>query len=215
METILVLVKFKVHGNLRFLSHAETMRVFQRACIRAGLAVRYSQGFNPRPKLSLPLPRSVGIEVDEDLLCLHLETAGEFDAGLIERQLAEQLPEGCGIVDVSVAENRRSPQARLATYVLALKPNVAGGELKSRVADLLGAESLKVDRKIDARGNSKIVDVREYIKSIEMSQAEVAVECKISSAGSIRVEEIMELLELDEDKLVSPVRRKSIQWAQA
>ena len=175
--------------------------------------MRYSQGFNPRPKLSLPLPRSVGIEVDEDVLCLHLETAGEFDAGVLEKQLAEQLPDGCGIVDVSVAENRRSPQPRLATYVLALKPDVAGGQLKSRVADLLNAETLKVDRQIDARGNSKIVDVREYIKSIEVGKTEVAVECKISSAGSIRVEEIMRLLELNEDKLVSPIRRKSIEWA--
>ena len=71
-ETILLVIKFKLSGSLRFLSHAEMLKVFQRACVRAGIKIQYSQGFNPRPKLSLPLPRSVGVETDEDLLCLRV-----------------------------------------------------------------------------------------------------------------------------------------------
>ncbi|MBN2271219.1 MAG: DUF2344 domain-containing protein, partial [Sedimentisphaerales bacterium] len=63
-----MLLKFRIWGNLRFLSHAETMKVFQRACARAGLDVAHTEGFNPRPRLSLPLPRSVGVESDEELL---------------------------------------------------------------------------------------------------------------------------------------------------
>jgi len=40
----------------------------------------------------------------------------------------------------------------------------------------------------------------------------IIVECNISSAGSIRVDEVLGLLELDEGKLASPVRRTNVQW---
>ncbi len=72
-ETMLLAVRFKVEGSLRFLSHAETLRLLQRACVRAGLALRYSEGFNPHPKFSLPLPRPVGVESEDELLCLWVE----------------------------------------------------------------------------------------------------------------------------------------------
>ena len=58
---------------MRFLSHAETIRVFQRACVRAGVQIAYSQGFNPHQKMSLVPPRSVGVESNDDLLCLWLK----------------------------------------------------------------------------------------------------------------------------------------------
>ncbi|MBW7991664.1 MAG: DUF2344 domain-containing protein, partial [Planctomycetes bacterium] len=60
-ETIMLVIKFRIGGPLRFISHAQTLSVFQRACVRAGIEIRYSQGFNPRPRLSLPLPRPVGV----------------------------------------------------------------------------------------------------------------------------------------------------------
>ena len=72
-ENVLLAIRFKVEGTLRFLSHAETVRLLERACVRAGLRLRYSEGFNPHPKLSLPLPRPVGVESDEELLCLWVE----------------------------------------------------------------------------------------------------------------------------------------------
>ena len=68
----LLVIKFKIGGNLRFLSHAQTLMVFRRACIRAGIKIQYSQGFNPRPRLSLPLPRPVGVASDDELLCLRV-----------------------------------------------------------------------------------------------------------------------------------------------
>ena len=70
VQNMSVIVKFGIKGNLRFLSHAETIRLFERACVRAGIKLVYSQGFNPHPKLSLPLPRTVGVESDDDLLYL-------------------------------------------------------------------------------------------------------------------------------------------------
>ena len=59
-QKVLMAIKFKLYGTLRFLSHAELLRLFKHSCIRAGLELWYSQGFNPNPKISLPLPKSTG-----------------------------------------------------------------------------------------------------------------------------------------------------------
>jgi radical SAM-linked protein len=95
-------VRFRVVGPAAMLSHAEMSRVLQRACARADLPVRYSEGFNPHPKLSLPLPRPVGVESDDELLVARLHAdpvAGGAGAragaeATLMRALAEQLPEG-------------------------------------------------------------------------------------------------------------------------
>ena len=212
LNNILVLVKFRVRDNLRFLSHAETVRVFQRACARADIETAYSQGFNPRPKLSLPLPRSVGIETDDDLLCLGVEAdAPSFDSEQFKVKLAEQLPDGCELLTVSVAEDKK-PNAVSATYMLVIRPEYLDDNLKNRIDSLLASENLNLERRIDASGNTRNIDVRGFLESIEFDDGKITVECKISPAGSIRVDEILNLLELDAGKLGAPIRRTSVRW---
>ena len=231
-----MLIRFAVWGNIRFLSHAETVRVFQRACVRAGIKIQYSHGFNPHPKLSLPLPRSVGVESDDDLLCIridesiraqehkctstqeHKSTSELCDS--IKAGLSEHLPEGLQLLSVTIAEGKTSFQPCSATYVLKVKPEYLDDELKTRIGRLLASETLNVQRPmyagkstIDDR-NLKIkdVDVRDFLKSIVLKNECIVIECRISSAGSIRVEEILNLLELDIKKLAAPIRRTSVQW---
>ena len=228
-NTTLVLVRFKVCGNLRFLSHAETVRVFQRACRRAGIKMRYSRGFNPRAKLSLPLPRTVGVESDDDLLCLRIEdkrasyakaTEGKQpeDSGAKYRTLlSSQLPDGCEVIGVDVANGSRPPQPCLATYVLAVRQSRSAAlrpKLAGRIEALLTSNSLFVNRHAPA-GRAKKVDVKPFLKSIELDSKGITVECKISSAGSIRVDEILKLLELDVEQLAAPVRRTRVQFRRA
>jgi len=226
-----VLIRFAVRDNIRFLSHAETVRVFQRACIRAGIKVQYSQGFNPHPKLSLPLPRSVGVESDDDLLCLRVRewqltdnrsvlSVSHLGAEGFKARLSEHLPEGLQLLSVTIAEGKTSFQPCSATYVLKVKPEYLDDKLKTRIIHLLANETLNIQRRITA-GKSKIenqtlkiksVDVRGFLKSILLKDRCIVVECKISSAGSIRVEEILELLELGVEKLAAPIRRTGVQW---
>ena len=214
-ETILLVIKFKLSGSLRFLSHAETLKVFQRACVRAGIKIQYSQGFNPRPKLSLPLPRSVGVETDEDLLCLRV--ARDPNESRIKARLSEQLPNSLSIVDCRLSiVNGKSPIPKpcQATYLITVRQEYINDELKTRIRRLLASESLNLQRRIGTKNSKfKNVDVRPFLKSIEFDNNRgIVVECKISSAGTIRVEEILKLLELDVEKLAMPIRRTNVQW---
>ena len=221
---MLLVIKFRLRGALRFLSHAEMLRVFQRACVRAGINIQYSQGYNPRPKMSLPLPRPVGVESDDELLSIrihngtraqeHQSTSNTGDlCTFIKDKLSAQLPEGCEVLSVNVARTGKSFQPLSATYVLAVRPEYLNEDLRARIERLLSSESLTVQRQT-AQKNSKPknVDVRTFLKSINMNDRCITVECNISPAGSIRIDEILELLELDAGKLASPIRRTNVQW---
>ncbi len=194
---------------MRFLSHAETLRVFQRACVRGRISIRYSQGFNPRPKMSLPLPRPVGVESDEELLCLKVNRQDKN----IKEQLSAELPEGLELVSVDIARPGASYQPRSATYLFALGPERLNDELEAIIERVLASESLDVRRQTGARGSRiKNINVRPFLTSIETDDHGIIVECSISGAGSIRVDEVLSLLELDESMLAGPVRRTGVQW---
>jgi len=224
-ETMLLAVRFKVEGSLRFLSHAETLKLFQRACVRAGIRTRYSEGFNPRPKLSLPLPRPVGVESDDELLCLRVErdplpeadtpdeSAAMDQESRIMAALASQLPEGCKLLSVSTPETGASFQPRSATYILPVKRERFSEELKATVERVLASEHLPLQRPIDESGlKFKNVDVRSFLKSIKLEDASIIIECEIRPEGSVRVDELLKLLGLDEAALAAPVRRRNVQW---
>ena len=200
---------------MRFLSHAETLRVLQRACVRARISIRYSHGFNPRPRLSLPLPRPVGVESDDELLCLRCSIRNTQYAILdtIKAELSAQLPEGIELLSVRAARPGVSFQPRSATYVFAVRPEYLNDELRATIGRLLASENLNIQRQTGA-GSSRIknIDVRPFLTSIEMTGQDIIVECKISPAGSIRVDEVLSLLQLDQDMLAGPIRRTNVRW---
>jgi hypothetical protein len=101
----------------------------------------------------------------------------------------------------------------MATYVLVVREEYPDEKMKARIEHLLASDTLNMQRSISA-GKSKIknVDVRGFLKSIVLKDKCIVVECKISPAGSIRVEEILNLLELGVEKLAAPIRRTSVQW---
>ena len=64
---------FKVKGDLKWISHIEYIRLFERMLKRVDLAISYSKGFNPHPKIKLPVPKSIGIESDAEFVELECE----------------------------------------------------------------------------------------------------------------------------------------------
>lgn len=236
---MLLLVKFRIWGSLRFISHAETLRVFQRACVRAATAepsrwaISYSKGFNPRPKMSLPLPRPVGVETEEDMFCVGFDTESTntlqevpFEAERFTQELSNQLPEGCSIISIKTAPVKTKVTAEKAEYRFAVhcseaneqadKSNSFAEQLRQRIKDILAGGSIIVRRKTGA-GKVRDVDVRGFIESIEF-QAEkdkicyIKAECITAQTGSIRIDEILDLLGIKPENLAEPVRRTKVCW---
>lgn len=174
----------------------------------------------------------MGVESDDELLCLKIHKSSraqghkrarnandlstDYLCSFVKAELSPELPKGCELLSVNVAKANTSFQPCSATYVLAVQKEYLNEKLKAAIARLLASESLKVQRQIDKRRSKvKNLNVRDFLKSIKLDNEVIIVECRISSAGSIRVEEILTLLGLDEYKLAAPIRRTSVQWQKA
>jgi hypothetical protein len=163
--------------------------------------------------MSLPLPKSVGLEMDDDLLCLQVFSDKQpIECEELKDKLSAQLPEGCSLLSVAVSQAKTSIQPEKAVYVFAVRPEYLNDELKTTINRLLQTENLNLDRRIDDIGNIRNVDVRPFLGGIEIDDNCIKVDCRITQSGSIRVDEMLTLLNLDIDKLASPIRRTNIQW---
>ena len=92
-------ILFEKKGNAVWISHLDLMRLFQRAFKRAGLSLTHTQGFNPRPSVSIALPLSVGVESGCELLDFELD--GEKVANRIVRgKLNDYLVPGIRVLKV-------------------------------------------------------------------------------------------------------------------
>lgn len=90
---------FEKKGNAVWISHLDLMRVFQRAFKRAGLPLTHTQGFNPRPSVSIALPLSVGIDSCCEILDFDLDGEPIANEEILER-LNAALIAGVHVLDV-------------------------------------------------------------------------------------------------------------------
>ena len=90
---------FTKTGNAVWISHLDTMRLFQRAFKRSGFHLKHTQGFNPRPSVSIALPLSVGVESICELLDFELEDQ-EVTCPLIMDKLNINLINGIRVIQV-------------------------------------------------------------------------------------------------------------------
>jgi radical SAM-linked protein len=90
---------FEKTGNAVWMSHLDLMRLFQRAFKRANLPLKHTQGFNPRPSVSIALPLSVGVESQCELLDFELVDCNATALEIKER-LNAALVDGVTVLDV-------------------------------------------------------------------------------------------------------------------
>lgn len=66
-------VYFDKFGEMKFISHLDLLRFFDRLLKKSQIPVKYSQGFHPRPKMSFGSPISLGTEAYNELMDFELE----------------------------------------------------------------------------------------------------------------------------------------------
>ncbi len=81
---------YRIDGDLRYISHHDTVRMFQRAIARADLPVKFSEGFNPHSRIQFPLPRPVGIASDAEYVLI--DYAEQIDPQRAMEALAAKMP---------------------------------------------------------------------------------------------------------------------------
>ena len=196
---------FRVVGDQRFLSHHDTMRLWERALRRAGLPLRMSEGFNPRPRISLSEPRSVGVASDAEIL--EFELADWVNPDAILAGLGRQVPEGIRITSLDLV--RPTDKARPVAVVYVADPPAPPADLSDRIARLLAEDRLPVVRHRPT--GDKPLDARPFIESVEMDGPRVRMVLRTGPKGTVRPDEVLRLLGLDAEAIArADIRRSEI-----
>lgn len=136
---------FEKTGRAVFMSHLDLMRVFQRGFKRAGLHLTHTQGFSPRPSVSIALPMSVGVESICEMLEFELEDAGLSNMEILQR-LNNYLVDGVRVRDIYNNGQKIKYLSFLDCSVYLIYDSGVPEEAVSKISALLGRPSLIVEK---------------------------------------------------------------------
>ena len=97
-------LRFEKTGRAVYISHLDLMHTMQRAFSRAGYSLKYSEGFNPHPQISIALPLSVGTGSLCELMDFRLKEEPELSA--LPEKLTAVMPEGIRVLEVYEPERK-------------------------------------------------------------------------------------------------------------
>lgn len=159
---------FEKKGSAVWISHLDLMRVFQRAFKRAGLPLKHTQGFNPRPSVSIALPLSVGVESSCELLDFDLY--GESVAlKNIRDRLNNVLVEGVRVLDVYEDGRKIRDLSLLRCTVILEYDNGFPADTEERIRSLFAADSVIVPKK--TKSGVQDQNIIPMIQSLEVKEA--------------------------------------------
>ncbi len=187
-------VKFSRGEEIKFISHLDIMRLWERVFHRAGIDLAYSEGFSPHPRISLAVPLAVGVTSEAELMDVvvaRMVTPHWFTA-----VVSQQLPPGIKILGVyQIAQNVPSlqSQVRFAEYKVELDKADGPGDIESAISSLLSAENLPWHHHRDTGKRS--YDLRsliEELRLIENNRQRLTLEMKLrcDSRGAGRPEQV-------------------------
>ena len=176
---------------MRYTSHLDVQRTWERTLRRARLPLAYSQGFNKRPKINLAAALPLGFTSDCEIVEFWLNS--NQPQAEIESRLQEAAPPGIEIHSVKEIDLKTPKVPNLvdsAKYDVMLLEPVAG--LDKRISDILGAESLPRERR------GKTYDLRPLIEDIQNPRAnQLDLQVAARSGATGRPEEVLLALGID------------------
>lgn len=164
------------------------MRLFKRALRRAGLPVAMSNGFNPRPRISLPAPLGVGLSAQNEIF--DFELTSWLNPSEVKERLSEQLPEGIKIRSVSITQGKpdREPK-RFSYHVPLINPHPVED---SKIEKLLNCDQVMVTREKKKRKEER--NIAPFLTHIRLRGNDLYFQVAVSNKGTAKPEEVLQAL---------------------
>jgi radical SAM-linked protein len=187
-------IKFSRSTEIKFISHLDMVRLWERALRRAGVPLTYSQGFSPHPQISIAVPLSIGMTSEAELMDITCDRT--LTPHWIIDTLKQQLPKGIDIINVSqIAPSVPSlqSQVRFTEYRVELMTNKRREEVELSVANLLSLANLPWQHKRDT--GVKTYDLRPLVTQISLLDWQpgcvtLAMRLRCDNLGSGRPEQV-------------------------
>jgi radical SAM-linked protein len=158
-----LVVRYAKRGKMRFASHRDLARVFERGVRRAGLPIAYSAGFTPHPRISYAGGAPTGVASEAEYL--HLALTSRQAATQVRERLNATLPDGIDVIDVM--DEAQGPSLEASQWRVVL-PGVDPAAAERAVAGFLALSEAPVERltdkgvrRLDARAAVVTLDVDE------------------------------------------------------
>jgi radical SAM family uncharacterized protein/radical SAM-linked protein len=182
-----VRLKYARDQRLRYCSHLDIMRAFQRAFRRAGLPISYSEGFHPHMRTSFGPPLPLGYISEAEYLDLQLDSPLEKNHLV---SLNESLPPGLQIVLSKIVFGRNESLVQLinsVTYSVALDPVNNG--LPSLIDKLLAEKQITIIRR--KHEEIKELSLGHLLYELNLNDDTLNMELGVNADGYIRPSEIL------------------------
>jgi len=187
-------IRFCRGQEVKFISHLDIMRLWQRALHRAGISLTYSEGFSPHPRISLAAPLPVGVTSQAelmDILCTRQVSPHFFTTAV-----TQQLPPGIEILQVyQIAPNMPSLQSQVgyAEYKVEVKTENDQKDIESALTSLLSVKHLPWQHQRDT--GTRSYDLRPLIDDLwltdwHQSYCTIGMRLRCDSSGSGRPEQV-------------------------
>jgi radical SAM-linked protein len=136
-------MRYAKRGRLRFTSHRDFSRAFERAIVRARVPMAYSSGFNPHPRISYAGAAPTGAASEAEYVEIGL--AQVCDPTAVLASLAEAMPDGLDLVEVAESHGGSlAERLQASAWVIELFCEI--GEARAAVDAFLAAETVTVER---------------------------------------------------------------------
>lgn len=195
-----VRIRFAKGDAIKYISHLDLSRAWERVFRRAGLPVAYSQGYNPRPRFQIAAGLPVGVTGRAELLDLYLTEP------LVPEEVAARLraaaPNGLEVLGAEVVDLTApalQAQMRAADYRVVVRSQEPEQAIQARVQALLESPSLLRERR--HKGGWQTYDLRPFIQSVVVhagaaGEQVLTMRLRASPEGAGRPDEVLDLLGL-------------------
>lgn len=185
-----VRIHFSKTGDLRWISHRDLARVWERLLRRAGIQLAFSEGFHPKPKISFPSALALGIVALDEIV--EMELVGSVDVVEAGERIAQQLPDGMQVLSLSeIPPGSGKALVVAASYEIQLEPADAAAA-RQRLDELRQAGKVTVER-----------DGKTLEAAFDQAQFQILCEGDVlrfmlptTAQGSLRPSELLETLNI-------------------
>ncbi len=155
-------ITFSKTGPLVFISHLDLAHTFVRAMNRALIPLRYSEGFNPHPKLAFALPLSVGMAGENEMCDVGLKT--DMGPDELMQKLISVMPEYITIKKVK-APGKKFKEVETADYRITLS-GIFG--ICDKIAEFSKKDSISIIKR--TKSGEKETDIKKQIVSLSSAE---------------------------------------------
>nr|WP_246331351.1 TIGR03936 family radical SAM-associated protein [Saccharopolyspora hordei] len=179
-------LRYAKRGRLRFTSHRDVARAFERALRRAGVPMAYSQGFSPHPKVSWAGAVPTGVSSEAEYV--ELQLVERVDPDVLRAELDAALPDGLDVLAaVEARPGALADRLEVSRWRIDL-PGTDVDELRSAVEKLMAADSVPVERM--TKDGRRTLDARAALLSAEVHDAhQLVAQSDQKSALTARVDD--------------------------